>query len=142
MSVNKMQILGSVGQAPKISTTQQGKKIASFSVATSEKWKDKQTGEKKENTTWHNVVVYSEGLAEIVEKYVNKGSKIYIEGPLKKRKYKDKEGIEREVCEVVLNGFDSKLELLDSKKDSNLSQEANNALDQVADSIPDDDIPF
>jgi len=115
MSVNKMVILGTLGKDPKINTTKAGKKIANFSVATNEKWKDK-AGEPKEITTWHNVVVYSEGLVKLVESYLKKGSKVYIEAPLKKRKYLNKEGVEVETCEIVLQGFNSILQLLDSKE--------------------------
>ena len=150
MTINKMQILGSVGQDPKIATTQAGKKLASFSIATNQSWKDKQSGEKKTKTTWHNVVVFSEGLANVVENYVKKGSKLYIEAPLEKRKYTTKDGIEKEVCEVVLNGFASVLQLLDSKSKDNqapqskMSNQDSQAMDNLGSGLDelDDDIPF
>lgn len=116
MSVNKVILLGVVGQKPEIRTTQDGRKIANFSLATSENWKDKNTGEKKQKTDWHNISVFG-GLAGIVESYVDKGSKLYVEGSLKTEKYTDKNGIEKYVTKVVLSGFGSNLQLLSSKKE-------------------------
>lgn len=116
MSVNKVILLGIVGKKPEIRTTQDGKKVASFSLATSESWKDKNTGEKKEKTEWHNISVFG-GLAGIVESYVDKGSKLYVEGAIKTEKYTDKNGVEKYVTKIVLSGFDSKLEMLSKKED-------------------------
>lgn len=123
MSVNKVILVGNVGGTPEIKSTQDGKKFATFSVATSESWKDKITGEKKDQTEWHRVVVFAERTAEVVEKYVKKGSKLYIEGSIKTRKWTDKDGVERYTTEVVLQNFNSRLDLLDSKGDSSSSGE-------------------
>lgn len=111
MSVNKVTLLGNVGKDPDIRTTKDGRKIASFTVATSERWKDKQSGEMKEQTEWHRVVVLNENLANIVEKCVKKGSRLYIEGALKTRKWTDKDGVERYVTEIVLQGYNGKLDM-------------------------------
>lgn len=117
-SVNKVILLGNLGKNPEIRQTQNGDSIANFSVATSEHWKDKNTGEKKSNTTWHNVVVFQKGLVGIVEKYLKKGSKIYLEGSLQTRKWADKNGVERYTTEVVLKGFNCVLNMLDGKEGS------------------------
>jgi len=138
MSVNKVILLGFVGQEPQIRTTQDGKKITSFSLATKEGYKNKQTGEYIDKTQWHKVVIYNENIANVVEKYVNKGSKLYVEGSLQTRKWTDKDGSEKYITEVVLQGFNSKIELLDS------SNKSENPEPQVA-SEPqgiEDDIPW
>lgn len=114
-SVNKVILIGNVGKDPEIRTLQNGGKVANLSIATSESWKDKSTGEKKEKTEWHRVVVFGP-LAEIVEKYVKKGSKIYVSGSLQTRKWTDKDGVEKYSTEVVLQGFGGELTLLDSRK--------------------------
>lgn len=116
-------LIGRVGKDPEIHKTQAGKKIASFSLATSETWKDKNTGEKREKTEWHNIVIYNEGIAGVVEKYVHKGSQIYIEGALQTRKWQDKDGKDRYTTEVVLQGFNGQLILLDGKKADNTRQD-------------------
>lgn len=113
--INKVIILGNVGKNPEIRQGQSGKKIASFSVATSETWTDKETGEKKENTEWHRIVCFNEKLSEIVEKYVKKGSKVYIEGALKTRKWTDNSGIDKYTTEIVLSAYRGEIQLLDSK---------------------------
>ena len=123
MSVNRVILLGNVGSDPQIRTTQNGKKMASFSLATSDKWKDKQSGEQRDKTEWHKVVIYNENIAaNVVEKYVNKGSKLYVEGSLQTRKWTDKDGSEKYITEVVLQGFNSKIELLDSNNKSENSE--------------------
>lgn len=114
-SLNKVCLLGRVGKNPDIRTTQSGDKCANFSIATSESWKDKQ-GQKQERTEWHNVVIWG-SLAGIVEKYVQKGSQIYIEGQLQTRKWQDNNGQDRYTTEVVLKGFNSNLILLGGKSD-------------------------
>ena len=113
-SVNKAIILGRVGQDPKIATMQSGDKVANLSIATSESWKDKATGEKKEKVDWHNIVVWG-NLAGIVEKFVKKGSRIYVQGQLRTRKWTDTNGADKYTTEVVLQGFGSELILLDGK---------------------------
>lgn len=104
-SVNKVTLLGNLGKDPEIRTTQQGKRIANLTLATSESWKDKQTGEKKEQTEWHKVVVFNDGLAGLLEQYVHKGSKLHVEGQLKTRKWTDQNGQDRYSTEVVIDQF-------------------------------------
>ena len=117
-SVNKVILIGNVGADPQIRRTQDGRPIANLSLATSETWRDKQTGERKEKTEWHRVVVFNENLAKIVEQYVKKGSKIYVEGALHTRKWTDQSGAEKYSTEVVLQGFNGTLTLLGSPGDS------------------------
>ncbi len=114
-SVNKVILVGNLGRDPEIRFTQAGKKIANLSVATSDSWKDKQTGERREKTEWHRVVIFSEGLADIAEKYLRKGSKVYLEGQLQTRKWQDQSGQDKYSTEVVLQGFNSTLTMLDSR---------------------------
>ncbi len=122
--LNKVTLIGHLGADPVIRYTQQGKPVASFSVATSEPWKDKKTGEKKERTEWHRCVCFSEKLCEIIEKYLKKGAKIYLEGQNQTRKWQDKDGNDRYSTEVVLQGFNAKLVMLDSKGDGRGTPEA------------------
>ena len=117
-SVNKVILLGNIGKDPDIKSTQNGSKLASFSIATSKRWKDKQTQEYKDKTEWHKVVVFGEGLVDIIDKYVKKGSKVYIEGELQTRKWQDQSGNDRYTTEVILQGFNSTLTLLDNKGNS------------------------
>lgn len=112
-SVNKVTLLGNLGKDPEIRTTQQGKRIANLTLATSEVWKDKQTGEKKEQTEWHKVVVFNDGLAGLIEQYVHKGSKLHVEGQLKTRKWIDQSGQERYSTEVVIDQFKGDIVLCD-----------------------------
>ena len=114
-SVNKVILVGNLGKDPEIRRTQDGRPIANLSVATSESWRDKTTGERKEKTEWHRVVIFNEGLCKIVEQYLKKGSKVYLEGQLQSRKYTDKEGVEKYSTEVVLQGFNSSLTMLDTR---------------------------
>lgn len=114
-SVNKAILLGNVGQDPDIRPTQAGNKIANLSIATSETWKDKATGERKERTDWHRIVIFNQNIVDIVEQYVSKGSKLYVEGSLQTRKYTTKDGADRTVTEVVIGPFNGQLVLLDSK---------------------------
>jgi len=113
-SVNKAILVGNVGADPQIRTTQDGRKIANFSIATSETWKDKNTGERKEKTEWHRVVIFSEPLCKVVEQYVKKGAKLYIEGALQTRKWTDQSGAEKYSTEIVLQGFNGTLTMLSS----------------------------
>ena len=112
-SVNKVILVGNLGKDPEIRRTNDGRPIANLSVATSESWRDKNTGERKEKTEWHRVVIFSEGLCKIAEQYLKKGSKVYLEGQLQTRKYTDKDGNEKYSTEVVLQGFNSALTMLD-----------------------------
>lgn len=114
-SVNRVILIGNVGKDPECRTMQNGSKVANVSIATSDSWKDKSSGERKEKTEWHRVVIFG-ALAEICEKYVKKGSKIYVSGSLQTRKWSDKDGVEKYSTEVVLQGFGGELQLLDSRK--------------------------
>ena len=114
-SVNKVILVGNLGRDPEIRRTQDGRPIANLSVATSENWRDKATGERREKTEWHRVVIFNEGLCKVVEQYLKKGAKVYLEGQLQTRKYTDKDGVEKYSTEVVLQGFNSVLTMLDGR---------------------------
>ena len=114
-SVNKVILVGNLGKDPEIRRTQDGRPIANLSVATSEQWRDKATGERKEKTEWHRVVIFSEGLAKVAEQYLKKGAKVYLEGQLQTRKWTDQAGVEKYSTEVVLQGFNSNLTMLDGR---------------------------
>ncbi len=114
-SVNKVILIGNLGKDPEIRRTQDGRPIANLSIATSESWRDKTSGERKEKTEWHRVVIFNEGLCKIAEQYLKKGSKVYLEGALQTRKWTDKDGVEKYSTEVVLQGFNSSLTMLDGR---------------------------
>ncbi len=114
-SVNKVILVGNLGRDPEIRSTQDGLRIANLSVATSESWRDKNSGERKEKTEWHRVAIFNERLVDIVEKYLKKGSKVYIEGALQTRKWTDNSGQERYTTEVVLQRFRGELTMLDGR---------------------------
>jgi single-strand DNA-binding protein len=114
-SINKVIIIGNLGKDPEIRSFTNGGRVASFSVATSESWKDKASGEKKERTEWHRISVLNDNLVGIVEKYIKKGSKVYIEGQLETRKWTDKDGVEKYTTEIVLRPFRGEITMLDSK---------------------------
>jgi single-strand DNA-binding protein len=114
-SVNKVILIGNVGADPEIRRTQDGRPIANLRIATSEQWRDKNSGERREKTEWHTVVVFNEGLCKVVEQYVKKGAKLYIEGALQTRKWQDQNGNDRYSTEVVLQGFGSQLTMLDGR---------------------------
>src|SRR5436305_9494469 len=114
-SVNKVILVGNLGKDPEIRRTQDGRPIAKLSVATSETWRDKGTGERKEKTEWHRVVFFNEGLCKVGEQYLKKGAKVYIEGALQTRKWTDQAGVEKYSAEVVLQGFNSTLTMLDGR---------------------------
>lgn len=116
-SVNKVILIGNLGADPEVRTFQNGGKVANLRIATSETWKDKNTGERREKTEWHTVAIFSEGLVRVAEQYLKKGSKIYIEGKLQTRKWQDQSGQDRYSTEVVLNGFDGTLTMLDGRSD-------------------------
>ena len=134
-SINKVIIVGSLGADPKVFNTQNGNKIVNLSVATSESWKDKATGERKERTEWNRVVIMSQGLAEVAEKYLKKGSKVYLEGQLQTRKWTDKDGKEQYTTEVVLQNFNSNLVLLD--KSDNTSEQTSQVEQSSYDDLDD-----
>ncbi len=113
-SVNKVIIIGNLGRDPEVRTFQNGGKVCNLRIATSETWKDNNTGERKERTEWHSVAIFQEGLVRIAEQYLRKGSKVYVEGKLQTRKWQDQSGADRYSTEVVLQGFDGVLTMLDS----------------------------
>lgn len=121
MSLNKVTLIGNVGQDPEIKTTQDGRELANFSIATTESWKDKNTGERKDKTEWHRIVVFSSGLVNIIKNYVKKGSKLYIEGQLQTRKWTDNNGVEKYTTEIILQNYNSTLQMLDSRGSNNNS---------------------
>ncbi|QKX03191.1 single-stranded DNA-binding protein [Wolbachia endosymbiont of Litomosoides sigmodontis] len=117
-TVNKVILVGNLGRDPEIRTMQNGKEMANFSIATSEGWTDKLSGMRSEKTEWHNIVIFSEGLVKVVKDFARKGSKVYIEGSLKTRKWTDQNGSERYITEVVLQNFNGTLTLLDSRNNA------------------------
>lgn len=122
-SVNKAIIIGRLGKDPEIRTTQDGREIANITVATSERWKDKQTGEQREKTEWHRVVIFSQGLVTVCKNYLRKGANVYIEGALQTRKWTDQQGVEKYTTEIVLQGYGATLTMLGSKNDGGNRQE-------------------
>lgn len=119
MSVNKVILVGNVGREPEVRSMGNGNEVASFSIATSDSWRDKQTGEKREKTEWHNIVVYSQGLVNVIKNYIHKGSKLYIEGSLQTRKWADNSGVERRTTEVIIQGYNGTIQMLDGRSSSN-----------------------
>ncbi|MDW9528111.1 single-stranded DNA-binding protein [Sinorhizobium meliloti] len=142
-SVNKAILVGNVGADPEIRRTQSGTPIANLRIATSETWRDKNSGERKEKTEWHSVVIFNEGLCKVVEQYVKKGSKLYIEGALQTRKWQDQSGNDRYSTEVVLQGFGGTLTLLDAPNGGGgrQAESGGRARDDYA-SADADDFPF
>lgn len=142
--INRASIMGRLGADPEIRSTQGGDKVASFSLATGEQWKDKNTGEKKERTEWHRVVVWG-ALAGVVEKYLSKGKRVFVEGAIRTRKWQDQSGNDRWSTEIVLSGFSSRLDIIDWPENGK-SQAQDEAYSQ--DSMPpgpeidDSEIPF
>jgi single-strand DNA-binding protein len=133
--LNRAQLIGHLGQDPEIRHTQAGAMIASFSVATSERWTDKRSGERKERTEWHRVVIFNETLGQVAQKYLRKGSRVFLEGQIATRKWTDKSNIERYTTEIVVAQFGGKLVLLDRA-------EGERAVESTAGDNLDDDIPF
>src|SRR5574344_340907 len=116
-SINKVILVGNLGADPKVSNTQNGAKIVNLNIATSDSWKDKLSGERKERTEWHRVVIFNSQLADIAERYLHKGSKVYLEGQLQTRKWEDSTGAEKYTTEIVLQNFNGTLVLLDGRGD-------------------------
>ena len=151
-SVNKVILVGRLGSDPEVRVSQDGNKIVRLSLATSDSWKDKQTNEKKEKTEWHRIVIFANGLADIAEKYLNKGSKIYVEGQIQTRKWTDQAGVEKYTTEIVLQSYNSSLTMLDNRSDQNneiISSSfkndslGNKSIAKEKDNIDiDDEIPF
>jgi single-strand DNA-binding protein len=143
-SVNKVVLVGNIGQDPVFRSTNEGKEIASLTLATSESWKDKLTGEKKEKTEWHRIVIFNENLVNIVKNYVKKGSKLYIEGSLQTRKWVDSTGVEKYTTEIVLQNYGGTILMLDSKirNSSEISDNNDSNKNQFGHDDLDDEIPF
>lgn len=149
-SINKVILVGNLGKDPEVRATQDGREIANLTIATSESWKDRNTGERKEKTEWHRVVIFNDGLVNVAKNYLKKGSKVYIEGQLQTRKWTDQSGQEKYSTEVVLQGFGSNLTMLDGKREGSGGGEYNQ--DSSYQSAPrsskpvpeqlDDEIPF
>jgi single-strand DNA-binding protein len=121
-SINKVILVGNLGADPEIRRTQDGRPIANLRVATSESWRDKNTGERRERTEWHRVVIFNEGLCRVAEQYLRKGSKVYLEGQLQTRKWQDQSGQDRYSTEVVLQGFNGNLTMLDGRSGGGMSE--------------------
>ncbi len=151
-SVNKVILIGNLGKDPEVRATNSGGKLCNLSIATSESWKDKATGERKEKTEWHRVSIFSDGLANICEKYLRKGSKVYIEGQLQTRKWQDKDGNDKYTTEIVIGAYNGTLTMLDGKSSgggaaANDSFGSNDAFNQLpatgtGGGLADDEIPF
>lgn len=141
-SVNKAILIGNIGADPEIRTTQDGRKIANLAIATSERWKDK-NGQAQEKTEWHRVSVFSEGLVNVIENYTRKGSKVYIEGQLQTRKWQDRNGNDKYTTEIVLQGYNAKLVLLDSANSgqSQHDKQKENGYQPQSPEL-DDEVPF
>lgn len=129
-SVNKVILVGNLGKDPEIRTTNDGREIANLTLATSDSWRDKSTGERRERTEWHRIVIFVEGLVNITKNYLKKGSKIYLEGSLQTRKWTDQSGQEKYTTEIVLQGFNAVLTMLDSNKSGGASSANNNESEQ------------
>ncbi|UWI83391.1 single-stranded DNA-binding protein [Wolbachia endosymbiont of Howardula sp.] len=153
-TINKVILIGNLGKDPDIRTTHTGKEMASFSLATSEKWTDKISGIRTEKIEWHNIVVFSEGLVKILKEFAHKGSKIYLEGSLRTRKWTDQNGVEKNIVEIIVDHFNGGLTLLDTKNhthnttDKFLTNENEkkskheNFINSIKDEFLDDEIPF
>ena len=146
-SVNKVILVGNLGADPEVRHTQDGNPICNLRLATSEVWKDRNTGDRRERTEWHRVVIFNEGLCKVAEQYLRKGSKIYVEGQLQTRKWQDQSGQDRYSTEIVLSRFNSTLIMLDGRRDGG---DASHHGDNVGgggggaarDDVMDDDVPF
>jgi len=147
-SVNKVVLVGNLGRDPEVRHAQDGSKIVNLSIATSETWKDRDTGERKDRTEWHRVVIFNDRLAEVAERYLRKGAKVYIEGQLQTRKWNDSSGIEKYTTEVVLSKFRGELIMLDNKgTEGSLPNYPSSGMEHGSPSKPaapilDDEIPF
>ena len=150
-SVNKVILMGNLGKDPEIRNFPNGGRVCNFSVATSESWRDKNSGEKQERTQWHNISILSEPLVNIAERFLKKGSKVYLEGQLETRKWQDNSGSDRYSTEIVLRPYKGEITLIDNKSDSNMTNEpiSNNQMDEIQENSVspnvddfDDEIPF
>ena len=135
-SVNKVILVGNLGRDPESRSFQNGGKVVSFSIATSDTWKDKNSGDRKDKTEWHNVSIFSEGLARVAEQYLKKGSKVYLEGQLETRSWTDKDNNERKTTEVVLRNFNSSMVLLDGRGEGGGARSGGGSSDWNQDDAP------
>jgi single-strand DNA-binding protein len=135
-SLNKVMLIGNLGKDPEVRSFQNGGKVCNFSLATSENWKDKNTGERREKTDWHNVAIFNENLVRIAEQYLKKGSKVYIEGALQTRKWQDQSGNDKYTTEVVLQAFNGTLVLLDGRSEGGGGQRGGGGGDYNQDDAP------
>lgn len=145
-SVNKVILVGNLGKDPEIRAMPSGSEVANLTVATSESWKDKSTGERKEKTEWHRISIFNENIVKVAKNYLKKGSKVYIEGQLQTRKWTDQSGVEKYSTEIVLQGFNGVLTMLDSKPSSG-GDKVDDIIDEAKKQFPageldDQDIPF
>jgi len=131
-SVNKVILVGNLGRDPEVRHTQDGRAIVNLSIATSENWRDKQTGERKEKTEWHRVVIFNENLAKVAEQYLKKGAKVYIEGQLQTRKYTDNAGVEKYSTEIVLQQYRGELTMLDARGGGGAASESGDDFGQAS----------
>ena len=145
-SLNRVMLIGNLGRDPEVRSFQNGGKVCNLNIATSETWKDKNSGERKEKTEWHSVAIFNEGLVRIAEQYLKKGSKVYIEGQLQTRKYQDQSGNDRYSTEVVLQGFGGTLTMLDGPSGGGRQQSGGQGSGGNYDAPPsrdlDDEVPF
>lgn len=155
-SINKVILVGNLGKDPEVRSMQDGREVVNLTIATSDTWKDRQTGERREKTEWHRVVIFNEGLVNVAKNYLKKGAKVYLEGALQTRKWTDKDGAEKYSTEVVLQNFNSNLTMLDSRRDggeggggqsyqqpaNQYNQESRAPKQDFSKSDLDDEIPF
>jgi len=139
--LNKVTLIGNVGKEPEIRTLNNGGRMANLSLATTESWKDKQTGERKEKTEWHRITVWSDALVNVIEKFVSRGDRLYIEGQLETRKWQDKDGGERYTTEVVLKGFTGTLQMLSGRPQGS-APKVEKPAQAAPEAITEDSIPF
>jgi single-strand DNA-binding protein len=142
--LNRATLIGNLGRDPEVRQTQSGGRVVTFSIATSESWKDKRSGDRVERTEWHRVVVFNEGLGEIAEKYLTKGAKVFVEGQLRTRKWQDPSGADRYSTEIVLSPYNGEIRFLDSRRNGNTVEDgmAPAGESRAPSNGPDDDIPF
>ena len=150
--LNRVQLIGNLGRDPEVRTTQGGERIVTLNIATSESWKDRLSGERKERTEWHRVVIFNNGLGEVAEKYLRKGAKIFLEGKLATRKWTDQSGQDRYSTEIVISPYNGTITFLDSRRDGNGSTQQNGSSNAAREGVPswdaprsddaDSDIPF
>jgi single-strand DNA-binding protein len=143
-ALNRVQLIGNLGRDPEARTTQGGKRLVTLSIATTDSWRDPASGERREQTEWHRVVIWNEGLGELAERFLQKGAKVYLEGKLKYRKWTDQSGQERDSAEITISPYEGTIRFLDRRRDEGGSSRntTSRGAGTTASSDPDDDIPF